>query len=153
MLQHHAAAAIDGYLLPAGPTAANPPQLRAATDRTDGQTDGRTPYSYIDPAPHTTRAVPITASCLVSCLHTCFGPHRAHWTIAGYCYIRRSVVSPRVRVNWSTSASHNPRRPTTIALHSIASAQHLFQLDVINCSLVKYSSAIDARTRQTLSRW
>jgi len=28
--------------------------------RTDGETDGRTPDRYIDPAPHTVRAVPIT---------------------------------------------------------------------------------------------
>jgi len=29
--------------------------------RTDRQTNGRTPGSFIDPAPHTIRAVPITA--------------------------------------------------------------------------------------------
>jgi len=38
-----AAATIDRYLLAAGPTAANPPQRRAAaSDGTNGQTDGRT---------------------------------------------------------------------------------------------------------------
>jgi len=35
-------AAIDRYLLPAGPTAANPPQRRARPDGTDGQTDRQT---------------------------------------------------------------------------------------------------------------
>ena len=29
-----------------------------------GQTDGRTPYRFIDPAPHTMRAVPITTASL-----------------------------------------------------------------------------------------
>jgi len=41
-------AATDRYLLPAGPTAANPPHTDAAVDRLDRQTDG--PYRYIDPA-------------------------------------------------------------------------------------------------------
>jgi len=57
-------AAIDRYLLAAGPTAANPQLQRAAVrwDRqTDRQTDGRTPDSCIYPAPriqYTMRAVP-----------------------------------------------------------------------------------------------
>ena len=48
-----ATAAIDRYLLvlPAGPTAANPPHAAAAGEW-DRQTDGRTPYRFIDPAPH-----------------------------------------------------------------------------------------------------
>ena len=43
-------AAIDRHLLPTGPTAANPPHAAAAVDRWVRQTDGRTPYRYIDPA-------------------------------------------------------------------------------------------------------
>jgi len=52
-------AAIDRYLLAAGPTAANLRQWRAVARRdgwTHGQTNGRTgrtPDSCIDPAPHT----------------------------------------------------------------------------------------------------
>ena len=53
-------AAIDQYLLPAGPTAANPPHA-AAVGKWDRQTDGRTPYRFIDPALHTMRAVTINA--------------------------------------------------------------------------------------------
>jgi len=54
-------AAVDRYLLLAGPTAANP-QHRRAVGEWDRQTDGRTPYRYIDPIPHiTTRAVPKSA--------------------------------------------------------------------------------------------
>ena len=53
-------AAIDRYLLPAGPTAANLPHAAAAGEW-DRQTDGRTPYRFIDPVPHTVRAAPITA--------------------------------------------------------------------------------------------
>ena len=57
-------AAIDRHLLPAGPTAANPQQRRAAAEwdrRTNGdrQTDGRTPDRYTDPASYTIRVVPI----------------------------------------------------------------------------------------------
>jgi len=48
-------AAVDRYLLPAGPTAANPPHTAAA-----GKRDRQTPCHYIDPAPHTMWAVPIT---------------------------------------------------------------------------------------------
>ena len=47
------AAAIDRYLLPAGPTAAIPPHVAAAGEwnrQTDGQTDGRTPDRSVDPA-------------------------------------------------------------------------------------------------------
>jgi len=44
-------AAIDRYLLAAGSTAANPPHAAAAVGRwTDWQTDGCTPYRYINPA-------------------------------------------------------------------------------------------------------
>ena len=50
-------AAIDGYLLPTGHSAANLLQATAAVDRwdrlMDGQTDRRTPNRYIDPSPHT----------------------------------------------------------------------------------------------------
>jgi len=45
-----APAAIDRYLLPAGPTAANPSQLHAAVDRWGRKTDGRTAYRYLDSA-------------------------------------------------------------------------------------------------------
>ena len=43
-------AATDRYLLPAGPTAANPPHAATAVDRWVRQTDRQTPYRYIDPA-------------------------------------------------------------------------------------------------------
>ena len=43
-------AAIDRYVLPAEPTAANPLHAAAAGEW-DIQTDGRTRYRYIDPAP------------------------------------------------------------------------------------------------------
>ena len=73
-------AAVNRYLLPAGPTAANAPHAAAAVDswdrQTDRQTDGRTPHRDIDPAP-----VPVTtarcyhvvlyhAKCSISCV-TC----------------------------------------------------------------------------------
>jgi len=45
-----APAAIDRYLLPAGPTAANPSQLHAAVDRWGRKTGGRTAYRYVDSA-------------------------------------------------------------------------------------------------------
>ena len=46
--------AIDGYRLPAGPTAANPSHgLQRSIDWTDRQTDGRAPDRYIAPAPYT----------------------------------------------------------------------------------------------------
>jgi len=51
-----AAAATARYLLPAGRTAANPPHTAAAGEwdkQMDRQTDRRTPYRFIDPAPHT----------------------------------------------------------------------------------------------------
>jgi len=38
----------------AGPTAANPPLRRAAADGRNGQTDGRTLDSFIDPSPNAT---------------------------------------------------------------------------------------------------
>jgi len=49
-------AAINRYLLPAGRTAANPPQWRA-NDGRDGQTDRGTLDSFIHPALHTMQAV------------------------------------------------------------------------------------------------
>ena len=55
-------AAIERYLLPAGPTAANPPHVAAAgawDGWTDRETNGRTPYRYIYRASRTMRAVPI----------------------------------------------------------------------------------------------
>ena len=55
---HAAAAAIDRYVLPTGPTAANPPHAIYCRGRMR-HTDGRTPYRFIDP-PHIIRAVPIT---------------------------------------------------------------------------------------------
>ena len=58
--------------MPTGRSAANPPAAVAAIDRwqrkTDGQTDGRTPDRYIDPAPHRMRAA------LISC-HLYFSAH------------------------------------------------------------------------------
>ena len=46
-----AAAAVDRYLLPVGPTAANPTaHAAAAIDKWDRQTDRPTPYRYADPA-------------------------------------------------------------------------------------------------------
>ena len=61
------APAIDRYLLPAGPSAANPPLAAAAVclwdrqqhlsvDGTDRWTDGRTLERFINPTPHTIRA-------------------------------------------------------------------------------------------------
>ena len=47
------------YLLPAERPAANSLHAAAAVHRRDRQTDGRTPYCYTDPAPHTMRTVPI----------------------------------------------------------------------------------------------
>jgi len=52
-------AAIDRYLLAAGPAAANPPHAVAAGEQnrhTDRRADRRTPYRFIDPA---VRTVPI----------------------------------------------------------------------------------------------
>jgi len=54
MLLSAGRAAIDPYLLPAGPTAANPQQPRLGR-----QTDGRTLCRYIDPASHPILAVPM----------------------------------------------------------------------------------------------
>jgi len=54
---------IDRYLLPAGPTAANPPQRYAVVDRWDRQTDRRTPYRFTDPA-HTVRALSDMTVCV-----------------------------------------------------------------------------------------
>ena len=48
-------AAIDRYLLPAGPTAAN-------LQQPDYGTDGRTPYRCTDPDPHATRAVSVVGA-------------------------------------------------------------------------------------------
>jgi len=50
-------AVIDRYLLAAGPTAANSQQrvCGGQMGQTNGRTDGRTPDSCIDPAPHTMR--------------------------------------------------------------------------------------------------
>jgi len=45
-------AAIDQYLLLAGPTAANL-QQQSVAGKWGRQADGWTPYCYIDPAPHT----------------------------------------------------------------------------------------------------
>ena len=56
---HAAAAPIDRYLLPAGPSAANLQQRVCCRGSVLGQTDGRTPYRFIDPAPRTTRAAPM----------------------------------------------------------------------------------------------
>ena len=49
-------AAVDRYLLFAGPTAASP-QQRPAAGEWDRRTDGRTDDSCINPSPHTMRAV------------------------------------------------------------------------------------------------
>jgi len=63
MLWHLAAVAINWYLLPVRPTAANPLQWRAATrwDRlTDRRMDGRTDT---DPAPHTVQTCANKVQC------------------------------------------------------------------------------------------
>jgi len=44
--------------IPAEPTAADPPHARCCSGRM-AQTDGRTPYRYVDPAAHTMRRVPV----------------------------------------------------------------------------------------------
>jgi len=49
---------IDRYLLPVVPTTAKHRTLLQRA-KLMGQTDGRSPYRYIDPAAHTMRAVPI----------------------------------------------------------------------------------------------
>ena len=60
-------AAINRYLLPTGPTAANPQQRRAAAGW-DRQTDGRTDDRYIDHAPHAQRAAPkLARNVLIVC--------------------------------------------------------------------------------------
>jgi len=46
--------------LAAGPTAANPLQRRAVAECWDRRTDGRTPNRYINPALHTSWALPIS---------------------------------------------------------------------------------------------
>jgi len=58
---HPAAAAIDHYLMPTGPTAANLQQQRVCScgpvlGQTDRGTDGRTPYRFTNPTLHTTCA-------------------------------------------------------------------------------------------------
>ena len=57
-------AAIDQYLLPAGPTAANPPHAAAAVNSGDGQTVRRTPYRYIDPDADYASIVKNIATCV-----------------------------------------------------------------------------------------
>jgi len=64
-LQSHSPAArrcrrSQSYLLPARPTAANLQQRVCCCGPVLGQTDGRTPFRYTDPAPHTLRTVRIT---------------------------------------------------------------------------------------------
>ena len=54
-------AAIDQCLVPAGPTAANPPQWRVAAGGAD--TDRQTPDSCIEPASHSIRAVTSLMNC------------------------------------------------------------------------------------------
>ena len=55
-------AAIDRCRLPAGPTAVNPPHAEtAAQDGADRRTDA-TPDRFIDPAPHTMRALSIRST-------------------------------------------------------------------------------------------
>ena len=56
-------AEIDRYLPPIRPTASNPPHADAA-GKCDRESERRTPYRYIDPAPHTMWAVPINAHVL-----------------------------------------------------------------------------------------
>jgi len=60
-----APAAADRYLLPAGRSATNPPHAAAAVDRWDRRTDGRqTLDRFMDPDPHTMRAVSIACTFL-----------------------------------------------------------------------------------------
>ena len=55
-------AATDRYLLPAGPTAANPPHaLKRSTAGTDCTTDGQTHCRYVDPAAHIMQ--PVSTGC------------------------------------------------------------------------------------------
>jgi len=77
-------AAIDRYILPSGPTAANPQPAdktgewdRQTGKRTDGHTEGQTPYRFIHPAPHTMPVVPIR--------YAGFGDFCDHSLIRGYC--------------------------------------------------------------------
>jgi len=57
---HAAAAAIGRYLLyQPGPQQQTSRTLLQRANGTDGRTDRRTPYRFIDPIPHTMRAVPI----------------------------------------------------------------------------------------------
>jgi len=52
-------AAIDRYVFPAGLTAANLPRRVCCCGPVLRETDGRTPYRYIDAAAPTMRAVPM----------------------------------------------------------------------------------------------
>ena len=56
-------AAIDRYLLPAGPKAANPPHAASAVDSWDRRTDGRTLCRYTDPAAYNASRVNKTLQC------------------------------------------------------------------------------------------
>jgi len=56
-------AAINRYLLPAGLRAANPQQQRATTAWRDGRTGRQKTDSFMDPALHTRRTVPIIITC------------------------------------------------------------------------------------------
>jgi len=81
LLRRPAAAAVDRYLLPAGPTAANPPYAAAAVDRWDRQTDTRTETdrqtdvrrTVTQTLPHTMRAVSIMDQ-LSRNSRECWGP-------------------------------------------------------------------------------
>jgi len=55
---HSTAAAVNQCLLPARPTATNLQQRLCCCGPMLWQTDGRTSYYFIDPAPHTTWTVP-----------------------------------------------------------------------------------------------
>ena len=58
---HAAAAAIGRYLLyQPGPQQQTSRTLLQRANGTDGRTDRRTPYRFIDPVPHTMRVVPIS---------------------------------------------------------------------------------------------
>jgi len=94
---HAAAAAINRYLLPAGPG----PQHQTCSSGlllwahvwTDRRTDRQTPYRLIDSALPTMRAVPITVNDYQreGMTSAIIRPHRTHRKDAAYCYKHRTL--------------------------------------------------------------
>jgi len=84
-------AAIDRYLLFTGPTTATRSSgVRQASGKTDGQTNGRTPYRYIYPVPHTMRAVRIMS---IIARFLC-APRATLWPITWYAWCWHWPTSP-----------------------------------------------------------